>query len=220
MTNLRVFGSALAVLGAALAGVAVAGPAQAATIDITDANCTSGENMGTSVTASPGDVLNITGDLTSCNRGQVHVNLVVDADFISSTPIWGSSTATGGYYDFTASGAFTSFQVTVGSTPGVYTMQLSASGNPRTFWVVTVTAPAPDDGDSSGSMSEPAPVIQQFGKPAVGTCEAAAPAELNWSGVPGGGWGESWSQWMNAGTGGAVCTRTLVYSPRGMWVVA
>lgn len=66
----------------------------------------------------------------------------------------------------------------------------------------------------------PAPVIQQFSRPATGTCTAAAPASLNWSGVASGGWGESWAQWMNSGTGGAVCTRTLVYSTaQSEWVV-
>ena len=39
-------------------------------------------------------------------------------------------------------------------------------------------------------------------------------------GVTSGGWGESWAQWMNGGTGGAVCTRTLVYSTaQSRWVV-
>ena len=64
------------------------------------------------------------------------------------------------------------------------------------------------------------PVIQQFGKPASGTCDTAAPVTLNWGGAGSGGWGESWAQWMNNGNGGAVCTRTLVYSNNlGAWTV-
>lgn len=64
------------------------------------------------------------------------------------------------------------------------------------------------------------PVIQQFGKPASGTCDAAAPASLNWAGVASGGWGESWAQWMNGGNGGAVCSRMLVYSTsHGGWIL-
>lgn len=64
----------------------------------------------------------------------------------------------------------------------------------------------------------PPPVMQQFGKPASGTCDAAAPTTLNWSGVASGGWGESWGRWE--GYEGPVCTRTLVYSTaQSKWVV-
>lgn len=67
----------------------------------------------------------------------------------------------------------------------------------------------------------PTPVVQEFGKPASGSCDAGQPAGLNWAGVPSGGWTHSWSQWMNSGTGGFVCTRTLVYSAvQSKWVVS
>jgi len=79
--------------------------------------------------------------------------------------------------------------------------------------------PSPEPTPSSDGVSGPSAYVQQFGKPAAGTCDAAAPADLNWSGVASGGWAVSWSQWMNGGTGGTVCTRTLVYGPRGVWVV-
>ncbi|CAB4632273.1 unannotated protein [freshwater metagenome] len=73
---------------------------------------------------------------------------------------------------------------------------------------------------SSTAPSGPAPVFQQFGKPATGTCADAAAATLNWAGVAGGGWGESWAQWMNGGKGGAVCNRALVYSlGLGKWIL-
>ena len=72
---------------------------------------------------------------------------------------------------------------------------------------------------STNDMS-PTPVVQEFGKPASGTCDAGQPAGLNWAGVPSGGWANSWAQWMNDGTGGFVCTRTLVYSmSQAKWVV-
>jgi len=78
----------------------------------------------------------------------------------------------------------------------------------------------PGGSDTSTSASGPAPVVQQFGKPASGSCDAAAPETLNWSGVASGGWGESWAEWMNGGNGGAACTRTLVYSDNlGSWTV-
>jgi hypothetical protein len=77
-------------------------------------------------------------------------------------------------------------------------------------------------GSSSGSASTsvPAPIFQQFGKPASGTCAEAASPSLNWAGVAGGGWGESWAMWMNGGRGGAVCTRSLTYlQTTGAWAV-
>ena len=58
----------------------------------------------------------------------------------------------------------------------------------------------------------PAPHIQQFEKPATGTCDEAEPEGLDWGGASSGGWGESWAQWANEGQGGAVCTRTLAYN--------
>lgn len=78
-------------------------------------------------------------------------------------------------------------------------------------------------GDTGGAASTdlPSPVIQQFGMPTSGMCDASASASLNWAGVPSGGWSVSWSEWMNGGKGGAVCTRTLVYSTdHTKWMVA
>ena len=72
----------------------------------------------------------------------------------------------------------------------------------------------------SASASAPAPIIQQFGKPSAGACDAAASDSLNWSSVGSGGWVESWAQWVNGGLGGAVCTRTLIYSTsQTKWIV-
>lgn len=66
----------------------------------------------------------------------------------------------------------------------------------------------------------PPPVLQQFGMPSSGTCDAAAPVMLNWGGAGSGGWGNSWAQWANGGNGGQVCTRTLVYSnSASRWIV-
>jgi hypothetical protein len=65
---------------------------------------------------------------------------------------------------------------------------------------------------TSAGNSGPTSVLQQFAKPTTGTCDAAQPTGLNWSGVASGGWSESWAQWANGGRGGSVCTRTLGYS--------
>jgi hypothetical protein len=73
---------------------------------------------------------------------------------------------------------------------------------------------------TADSGATPPPVMQQFGMPSSGTCDAAAPVMLNWGGAGSGGWGSSWAQWANGGKGGAVCTRTLVYSNAvGHWIV-
>lgn len=75
----------------------------------------------------------------------------------------------------------------------------------------TVAVASPATSTSSVSSSGPASLIQQFGKPVTGSCDANQPDGLNWGGVPSGGWAESWAGWMNSGAGGPVCTRTLVY---------
>lgn len=74
--------------------------------------------------------------------------------------------------------------------------------------------------NSALDASSPAVVLQQYGKPTSGTCHSGDPEYLNWGGVPSGGWGESWAQWVSGGNGGAVCTRTLVYSTsQSRWTV-
>ena len=116
-------------------------------------------------------------------------------------------------------------QVSFGlAIPGSYVGGEAIQGGP-TGWV-SYGSPARDmlfttfvDTGDEISVSAP-PVLQQFGKPASAPCDAAAPATLNWGGAGSGGWGESWAQWVNNGTGGAVCSRILVYSNAlGRWVV-
>ena len=72
--------------------------------------------------------------------------------------------------------------------------------------VVIINSQAPSGGRT------PPPVLQQVGLLHGASCTEFASEALNWAGVSGGGWGESWAQWMNGGMGGPVCTRTLVYS--------
>lgn len=67
----------------------------------------------------------------------------------------------------------------------------------------------------------PPPVLQQLPMPASGACSDIDDSSYDWGGASSGGWGESWAQWANAGLGGRVCTRTLIYnSTFGIWVVA
>ena len=66
--------------------------------------------------------------------------------------------------------------------------------------------------------TEPVPVtselaswLQQVGMPSQG-CDSYSNDSLSPAGVPGSdGWKPSWSQWVNDGAGGPVCTRTLTY---------
>jgi hypothetical protein len=106
-----------------------------------------------------------------------------------------------------------------------YTVTITQPGQIE-FWTgalvgtITTGTGGGSSSSTSSSTSSPAPVVQQFGKPASGTCTDAAPADLNWGGASSGGWSESWAQWMNGGSGGAVCTRSLQYSAaRGTWSV-
>lgn len=85
--------------------------------------------------------------------------------------------------------------------------------------VTTIIAKTGVSGTSPSSGVGPDPVLQQFGKPATGTCDEAQPEGLNWAGVSSGGWGVTWSEWVNGRQGGYVCSRWLVYRS-GVWVVA
>lgn len=77
---------------------------------------------------------------------------------------------------------------------------------------LTITLAGVGSSSSSVTGGGPDAILQEFGKPATGTCASAQPAGLNWAGVASGGWGISWSQWVNNHAGGFVCRRVLVYS--------
>lgn len=66
----------------------------------------------------------------------------------------------------------------------------------------------------------PPPVLQQVPVPASGSCADVDDSPYNWGGAVSGGWGQSWAQWADAGAGGPICTRTLIYNATfGIWVV-
>lgn len=103
------------------------------------------------------------------------------------------------------------------------------TGDNGTSYMTTATIPevpfislsaASPASEAASPHTAPPSIVQEFGKPSSTTCDVAAPSTLNWSAVDSGGWSESWGQWMNAGKGGAVCTRTLVYGiSQGKWRV-
>ena len=95
----------------------------------------------------------------------------------------------------------------------IYTMSLVRVSTVATYSSSGGGGGSGGSGGVSGatSGSGPAPLMQQFARPATGTCDAAQPEGLNWAGVASGGWSESWAQWANGGQGGTVCTRMLEY---------
>lgn len=65
----------------------------------------------------------------------------------------------------------------------------------------------------------PPPILQQLPVPESGSCDLVL-TTYDWGGSSAGGWSRSWAQWANAGSGGPVCTRTLIYSAAlRHWVV-
>jgi len=185
----------------------LAAPANAATISST-ISCS---GSGGTVTVSPstpitgavnGDTV-VIGALSAIASASVSLSGVTGPTSISSAPQTYTITSSSPSY----------IVVTVVSDPSG--LPYSCVGKSVT---ISINGGTPSSGGSSSSTSAPDPIVQQFGRPASGTCADAAPASLNWGGSSSGGWGESWAQWMNGGTGGAVCTRTLLYSTSsGAW---
>ena len=62
------------------------------------------------------------------------------------------------------------------------------------------------------ASADPADMIEQVGVPASGNCGDVTDGSLNRAGVPSGGWGKAWAQWIAAPLGGPVCTRTLWFN--------
>lgn len=58
----------------------------------------------------------------------------------------------------------------------------------------------------------PPDVHQSVAVPADSDCSNVDGPGHNWAGTTDGGWGRSWAQWPNEGTGGFVCNRVLRYS--------
>ena len=195
---------AAATLSVAASAVAFVAPAYAATSTVTVQCGFSIAAGGLALTASQTSVTAAVNDIVRIN--------VTSADTITVATVGATgvtSISSPGNYDYTVTQASASltFSTPSGACAGD-TVTVSINGGAA-------------GGTESAASSAPAPVMQQFGKPSSGTCTEAAPSTLNWGGAPSGGWGESWAQWMNGGLGGAVCSRTLVYSQSAeAWTVA
>ena len=172
----------------------------------------------TTITGTSGS-LNIQNDCSTYAVAYTHTN---GSGTLAGTA-WGV-----GYSTFTSlsgSGTFTLYRCPSGTGTG--SAGNCASPIPNNSLAATASFSVSGGGGGGGgggpapsTSVNPTPVIQQFGKPNSGTCDEKAPTELNWAGVASGGWSESWAQWMNAGNGGHVCTRTLTYSSsQAKWTV-
>lgn len=116
-----------------------------------------------------------------------------------------------------SNGTTSGFTVNAEGSVQVFNYTAGQQGSLLATFYVNASGTDPSAG-GGGVTSGPAPIVQQFGRPASGTCEAAASSALNWGGAQSGGWSESWAEWMNGGLGGAVCTRSLTFrSTTGTW---
>jgi len=200
------------VLALVAASIALAAPAQA-TVNNVAVQCGNSPSGG-SVTVSPstaitgavnGDTV-VIGALSAIASANVSLSGVTGPTTISSTPQTYVITSSSPSY----------IVVTVASDPSG--LPYSCVGKSVT---ISINGGTPSSGGSSATSSAPDPIVQQFGMPASGTCADTASESLNWGGASSGGWGESWAEWMHGGLGGAVCTRTLVYSTSsGAWAAS
>lgn len=218
---------------AAGALVLAAEPARAAayTVDlVVAANCSATSSLNLPGVLNPGDVITINTSGPGVNAISTPCAVTVDGTSGNTTG-WRDRTG-GANIDMSAWTGVSmplstpqSLVFEVGSADATIFTELNMSFTPSPItmiatWAATGGGFTSSSTSSTSSSPGPAPVIQQFGKPTTGTCTDAASDELNWGGSFSGGWSESWAQWMNGGTGGSVCTRTLQYSgPRGAWVV-
>ena len=177
-------------------------------------------SFSTTITCA-GGALAASGNNFSTTSGDTIVVLNSTSVGLARTAISGAS----GPGSVSAAGPFSTGTFTVsGTSGGSFTLQQDPSGACANQSItISFTGGGGGGGGGGGaeSSSAPAPIVQQFGMPASGTCDAAASAELNWAGVASGGWSISWAEWMNGGRGGVVCTRTLSYDTRtAAWAVA
>jgi len=216
MTGLHRLGVCVFVVAAACVGTTTSAHAASQSTSLT---CPSipGPGTITNVALSPGDTFTIT-IVANC----LNFTLAPGSGGGTGTVTYGSPLGT---ENSTSSGSPWSVP---GGTKIIYTaaasggrnITVNGSGEMTSYWITISSGGGGSSSSTSSTSSAPTPIVQQFGKPSTGSCDAAAPTTLNWAGVASGGWGESWAQWANGGAGGAVCTRTLTYSEsQSVWIV-
>ena len=182
----------------AVAGLGTSAPAMAAanpsivSVSCKDPNvCNDAVWSAGSVTANPGDAFTVHNAIT--NSG-------VEFQILSQqTPGF-----FGGAVDVAPSA---SASMTAPSAVGTYILVVFLNNRPLELGDIPLTV----TNDPIAPAPPPVPIIglQQVGVPASGDCADVPVSVGHDQGFPIGGWSKSWANWMNNGTGGAVCTRTV-----------
>ena len=182
----------------AVAGLGTSAPAMAAanpsivSVSCKDPNvCNDAVWSAGSVTANPGDAFTVHNAIT--NSG-------VEFQILSQqTPGF-----FGGAVDVAPSA---SASMTAPSAVGTYILVVFLNNRPLELGDIPLTV----TNDPIAPAPPPVPIIglQQVGVPASGDCADVPVTVGHDQGFPIGGWSKSWSQWINNGTGGPVCTRTV-----------
>ena len=115
--------------------------------------------------------------------------------------------ATPTFYTSIANSAGTAWTYALGTSDWDYSGSLlnSTTYGAPAFYLATYVAPV------DPATPTPEDVLQQVGV-VNGQCAFDGLTGLNASGVDSSGWTRSWAQWVNHGTGGEVCSRTLYWS--------
>ena len=141
---------------------------------------------------------------------------------------YGPSPGSPGYWGAYSAGVADTVTVTVNATDGISTPLQTGSilaeidnqyedpspAVPQTYPVINGVAPGTD-----GAPTAP---MQGYVRTQGSHCADNAPQWVNWPGIAAAqysGWGESWAQWPNKGTGGFVCERQPYYTSAGTWAV-
>ena len=171
--------AALTLMAGLLVPVAAAPAAQAATIAVTDANCTSGGKSGANITGAPGDVISITVGLDSCSELIVEKNLVDGSSSISASggtiAVTDNSFGQYGYWFFTSDDTFTQVTITLSSSGGTSGELGLASTVPMTndftSWNVTITGSPPNPNPPAPTPATP-PSAPETAEATAGNGEA------------------------------------------------
>ena len=184
----------------AVAGLGTSAPASAAanptivSVTCNDPNvCTAAVWSAGSLIANPGDAFTVHNGVS--NFGSTFT-ILKDGASLQAVDVAPSAAAS----------------MTAPSAVGDYTLRYTGIGSADGYSIpLTVTndpiAPAP--------LPKPVVGLQQVGVPASGDCADVPVTVGHDQGYPVGGWSKSWSQWINNGTGGPVCTRTVEEIPNG-----
>lgn len=217
-----------ALLAAAPAAMAVSAPNDliADAIPLTTGVPVAGSNTGTGV-AEPGEVdlygssaVSVwyswtapgSGDATvdTCGSSYDTTLVVVNFDNVSGPALAQNDDACTGL------SSSVTFPATGGTT---YSIQVGGffGGTGNFILVVNGSFVA----DETPLAPPPPDAIQQVGLPSSGSCDAIDDKDMGFGVNLTGGWTPSYAEWVNGGTGGNVCTRTLHYSlSQQAWVLA